>query len=364
MQASAALTRADAARASAHTQAPQSVARVDAPQQKPRYGWVDLAKGVSIVLVVLLHTTNFMVGRGLADPIWHEFNAYAQPIRMPLFFFVSGLFVTSAMSKPWGEVLRRRVAPLVYIYVLWTLLRFLYFTFLPETSGTAEAAYWWKPLEAALRPDSGMWFIYALAVFTVAARALRSVSPPTQLAAAVALAVVSPELEFDSWAWHNMLSYFVFFLLGAYLAPLAHRVATGSTVPRMAAVVAIFAGVSMIFRDSDVLRSYTIATIALSMLGLVTGVLLMGRIGELRVLEPLRWLGRRTLPVFLMHEIVLGTVIAGLLGIGVGLAVGQRIPAGPLVVTAIAVAASVGIHRVVLRARQPWLFTLPDRFLR
>ena len=329
---------------------------------KPRHGWVDLAKGVCIVLVVLLHTTNFMVGRGLADPIWHEVNSFAQPVRMPLFFFVSGLFVTKALTMSWTDVLRRRVAPLVYIYALWTVLRFWYFTLFPETSGTAEAAAWWKPLEAAVRPDSGMWFIYALAVFTIAARALRDVAPVTQIAAAGALAVVSPRLEFDSWAWHSMLSYLVFFLLGVYLAPFAHRVAAGSTVPRAMYAVGLCAVASLIYRDSDV-GEYTVATVALSIIGLAAGVMVMGRFGEARILEPLRRLGRNTLPVFLMHEIVLGTVIAGLVAVGLDLAVGQRIPAGPLVVTAVAVAVSIGVHRLTLLLRQPWLFTIPDRLM-
>ncbi|XGU20578.1 acyltransferase family protein [Rhodococcus sp. 3Y1] len=132
-----------------------------------RVDWVDLAKGISIALVVLLHSTNFLVTRGLAAGIWNDINAVAEPIRMPLFFLTAGLFAHKVTSLPWATVIRRRVLPLAYLYLMWTVLRFVFFSAFPATAGTDETSSPLNLITALVVPTSGLWFLYALAVYTV-----------------------------------------------------------------------------------------------------------------------------------------------------------------------------------------------------
>ncbi|NLU82748.1 acyltransferase family protein [Rhodococcus sp. HNM0569] len=325
---------------------------------RPRYAWVDVAKGACIALVVLLHATNFMVGREMADPRWSDFNALLQPVRMPLFFLASGLFLAKTLALPWRAVLARRVVPLVYVYVLWTFLRWAYFTLFPATSGTAEAGSIWKPIRAMVIPDSGMWFIFALAVFTVAARALVHVPTVVQLVGTAVLSVASPYLAFDSWTWHNMAGLFVFFLLGAYAAVHAHAVAAVATPVRAATALLVFVCGYTLVRDT-VASSSSLAHFGLTLVGLVAGILVAATLARYRFTEPLQQLGRRTLQVFLLHEIAFGTLVAVLTVAGLDLVDAQRIPLGPVVVTAFAVAASLTAHRVAMRCGLRWLFTKP-----
>ena len=67
----------------------------------PRAGhiaWFDYAKGICIMLVVMMHSTlgvgEAFAARGLApEGFMHWVVAYAKPFRMPDFFMLAGLFL-------------------------------------------------------------------------------------------------------------------------------------------------------------------------------------------------------------------------------------------------------------------------------
>ena len=61
-----------------------------------RVGWPDVAKGVCIILVVLWHVVTkhaiAVAGAGPVTDAWATLNAQLLPLRMPLFFLISGMF--------------------------------------------------------------------------------------------------------------------------------------------------------------------------------------------------------------------------------------------------------------------------------
>ena len=92
-----------------------------------RLGWADIAKGASIVLVVLHHATtkqyDLSVPAHLAPiaDVWTTLTHALKPVRMPLFFLVSGFFAAKAVHRPWPSV-TRRISTSAYLYVVWLLL--------------------------------------------------------------------------------------------------------------------------------------------------------------------------------------------------------------------------------------------------
>ena len=57
-------------------------------ESKPRIDWVDYAKGICIILVVLMHA-NGGVEKLLGTETWFNgFIAWAKPFRMPDFFLI------------------------------------------------------------------------------------------------------------------------------------------------------------------------------------------------------------------------------------------------------------------------------------
>ncbi len=58
-----------------------------------RLAWVDIAKGICILLVVMMHS---VIGTGTAlggEGFLHPVVAFAKPFRIPDFFLLSGLFL-------------------------------------------------------------------------------------------------------------------------------------------------------------------------------------------------------------------------------------------------------------------------------
>ena len=72
--------------------------------QKSRLDWVDGAKGISIILVVMMYSV-FNVGQD-ADGIglFHYVIGFATPFRMPEFFLISGLFLSQVIDRDWRGI--------------------------------------------------------------------------------------------------------------------------------------------------------------------------------------------------------------------------------------------------------------------
>lgn len=68
-----------------------------------RFEWVDNAKGIGIVLIVYLHVINGLdaafYGRVTENQFWGYSQSLIRTFHMPLFFFLSGLFVNTSISK-------------------------------------------------------------------------------------------------------------------------------------------------------------------------------------------------------------------------------------------------------------------------
>src|ERR1700739_5073479 len=89
-----------------------------------RIDWVDYAKGICIVMVVMMHS---VLGVELAagqTGFMHLVVIVAKPFRMPDFFLISGLFVSVVIDRDWRTYLDRKVVHFAYFYVLWVTIQF------------------------------------------------------------------------------------------------------------------------------------------------------------------------------------------------------------------------------------------------
>lgn len=85
---------------------------------KVRMDWPDVAKGLSILGVVLLHVS--MAIPGGKDSFLAEVNHFLDPLRMPLFFLVSGFFSVKVLSMSFEQLFKRRLWFFLVPYLLWT----------------------------------------------------------------------------------------------------------------------------------------------------------------------------------------------------------------------------------------------------
>src|SRR4051795_5318870 len=89
-----------------------------------RIDWVDYAKGICIVMVVMMHS---VLGVELAagrTGFMHFVVMFAKPFRMPDFFLISGLFLSVVIERDWRTYLDRKVMHFAYFYVLWVTIQF------------------------------------------------------------------------------------------------------------------------------------------------------------------------------------------------------------------------------------------------
>ena len=98
-----------------------------APASVPsRVDWVDYAKGICILLVVMFHTVNHYEA-AVGDEGWMRWIVdFSKPFRMPDFFLIAGLFLSRTIDRDWRSYLDKKVVHFAYFYVLWLAIQFFF----------------------------------------------------------------------------------------------------------------------------------------------------------------------------------------------------------------------------------------------
>ena len=126
-----------------------------------------MTKGLTILLVVVMHSING-VEKYLGSEGWmHPILAYATPFRMPVFFAVAGLFAARAIVKEWPVFLDKKFFHFGYFYFLWMTIEFIFKApFFVQQFGTHETgALLSAVFRAALRGRCGL-SICCLSIFS------------------------------------------------------------------------------------------------------------------------------------------------------------------------------------------------------
>lgn len=327
---------------------------VGTPRDPGRIAWVDVARGIAITLVVLFHAGMFAVPTGLAPAWWTDLNLAFALLRMPLFFLLAGALAVGALRRPWRALWTTRLAVLVWVFVLWTVLRFLYYRVMPEPIELNQSS-WIDLVLSVVRPSNGLWFLFALVVFLVITKlASGQVARLVVLGVAIGCSLLlHSEFTTGNVAYDGILRYYVFFLAGVMfrgrLLVLVERLSPLATAGLFAAFVAGLALRAVTGVAVDVATALPVAAAgALAMLGLARMISperpgVAGALGR-----PFAHLGSRTLQVYVTHVLVLSAITSALLVAGttpLAGAVAALAPVLPLLMAALAVGASLVIAR-------------------
>lgn len=197
--------------------------------------WVDYAKGLCIILVVMMHST-LGVGEAMhGTGALHEVVAFAKPFRMPDFFLISGLFLARVIDRDWLTYTDRKVVHFAWFYVLWVAIQFAFKApaalLHGDTAALAPFAMAW------IEPFGTLWFIYLLPVFFVTTKALRNVSTPVLLGLAAALEIAPIH---TGWTLvDEFAGRWVYFLIGYLFAARVFALAEGAARRPLAAVAVL-----------------------------------------------------------------------------------------------------------------------------
>jgi uncharacterized membrane protein YcfT len=146
------------------------------PAAAGRVEWVDYAKGICIVMVVMMHSVLGVEAAAGQTGFMHGLVMFAKPFRMPDFFLISGLFLSVVIRRDWRTYLDRKVVHFAYFYVLWVTIQFGFKApaFAAETTWAHVGLLY---LGSFVEPFGTLWFIYLLPVFFVVTKATRSIPP-------------------------------------------------------------------------------------------------------------------------------------------------------------------------------------------
>jgi uncharacterized membrane protein YcfT len=338
---------------------------VRAAESRDRLLWPDVAKGACIVLVVLWHVIwkHYEQVHWHVDPSiprgWALLNDQLTPIRMPLFFTISGMFAVGAIGRSWRTLLRSRLLRFLVLYVLWVLIETVVLRLTPDFP-TARAT---DPVQLAAEltvSPTNLWYLLALGLYFPLAKACRRVPMVWLLAAAAALAVAAAShLIPNAGNRWQVLQNLVFFLAGSRLAPLLHGLADRPVRGRLALLIAGSATASGLLAALHA-QAWPGAQTAVSAAAAVTGICAAGAVARRfpRIARPVASLGRRTLPVYVLHLPLLAALDALVRPVVQRVAAGSTVLAAvePAVLAALVVALSLAAHRLLLTARLRRLF--------
>lgn len=175
-----------------------------------RIAWVDALKGFAILMVVLGHILQrFYSDDTLAVRFIYSFH-------VPLFMFLSGyvsykIFAWNSLEKRFWQLIVPFFSAIVLDYLIYHISQL-------SIGGLCDYI-----VSIILRPDKGLWFLWALFFINILFVGCRKVASAVSvderivvLGAAGILNLVELLTRFELFGYHWIAWYFIFFAIGAY----------------------------------------------------------------------------------------------------------------------------------------------------
>jgi uncharacterized membrane protein YcfT len=335
-------------------------------EQANRLQWVDMAKGLSILLVVMMYSA-FSTGEDTGGTgVLHWIIGFATPFRMPEFFMISGLFLSMVIGRDWKRYADRRVVHYFYFYVVWALIHIIFKEALIARDPVTALNYiaW-----AIIEPYGVLWFIYMLAVFSAATKLLHDLRAPHWAVLAVGAILQMSTVHTGSYVVDQFAAYFVYFYAGYALAPHIFKLADWAGRNTMLAIGAlvVWAAVetALVFSPGFVVAPGAITMglaalpgvhLALAIIGTLALCVLAVLLSKLAFMDWLRWLGSKSLIVYLVFVLPMGIIRTVLIKLDIV----SDVSAISIITMAFAVIAPLVLYWIVERTGWgKFLFTRP-----
>jgi len=319
-----------------------------------RIAWVDYAKGVGIILVVVGHTLRGLQKTPVHVPGWEFADAWIYAFHMPLFFFLAGLFVEHSCRGSLGQFIDGKARRILWPYFVWTILQES-FRHLVGSSPLGIAELW----TIIYRPVMQFWFLYVLFLLLVLYAAWRKAGGPWQWFVALAFALnlsLAFGANFGPWGViYQMWINIPYLALGVLVSFLGGTDRVGAS--RVAVLAALALGgysiiaVAVYFHVSGLKA----CIVPLAAAGIFSSVALSGCLARWRPAAGIATLGVLSLEIFVAHTIFASSFRQALLAVGIHSAA-LHLAGG----VAIGLAGPVILHALCKRFHMLFLFSLPS----
>ena len=276
-----------------------------------RLHWADSAKAIAVILVVLYHVSPTALGWMLeesnqASTYTSALSQRLSPVRMPLFFLVSGLLSRRAVQRSWSTEIPKKVLNLFWVFFFWTLFYAGFYVVAMDLTGIQRL----RPFVWSINFDGAYWYLPMLAIFFIVSKALRRVNVLWILLGALLLRMlaVNPFMA-EGFIFFDLgttilrfMTFFMWYAVGLFGVKTVDLLVNASKYLWIPAIT-IYAYIGLFAYPEDLGKLYSLA---LSVVGIVA------MLGVVQILVMSRWLRKlfryvagRTLPIYLFHALIL-----------------------------------------------------------
>jgi len=272
-----------------------------------RLDFIDIAKGIGILLVVYGHAL-----RGLASALLVrqdsalfivDYVIYA--VHMPLFFVLSGLFFETSLTKAPTRFWRGRVKTIAYPYLLWSLLQGSIQVMMSGSGATNTALGWDRLVTILWAPISPFWFLYALLVANILAALVRNA--PQVIVIGTAFLAFFASLALPAYPVLNDIAYgFVYFFVGIMLG--RRGIAAVGQHARIVwlPAFAVFLALALGLYALDVPERLPIPAALAGLVALTGASVMLAERAPSILRDALLILGSCSMGIYLLHILVIG----------------------------------------------------------
>lgn len=250
-----------------------------------RLAWLDEARGLAIVLVILMHADNISERLGLEtlpalDPIWSGLAL----VRMPLLLLLSGFLLSKSLRKSAKEFLYGKWALILWPYIVWVGIRHI-----PEF-GTIPV---WDP--EVWFAAGYLWYLFYLFIYYLIAL----------IASRLRISNLTIALTLWALSWFNLFFsefafYGVFFFLGATI----WKRWPGARLPQSVAYyvsVGLVAALSLFANGIWGPQMHLGATVIFAVAPIFLLLMILQRCSGANVLAPFSFVGQNSIVYYAAH---------------------------------------------------------------
>jgi uncharacterized membrane protein YcfT len=200
--------------------------------------WINHIKGLCICLVVIYHSVITFYPHlkalppGLSEYVaksWIYLNLYLAPFRMPVFFFISGYLIHRYIEQvKWRDCIDKRIWSIFYVLALWGVLQWLGITLINQwlapdlvRNPASNAAYSETVMQfvvSMIKASTSLWYLYALLVYFMVFKLLRTFKVPV-LIALLGINIVISFMPLPWWGMNSIVRNMFYYGLGAWFGP-------------------------------------------------------------------------------------------------------------------------------------------------
>lgn len=274
---------------------------------KMRLNWVDNAKGIGILLVVLGHAFQGVID---SEGLTNTSNIYfikelIYGFHMPLFFLLSGLFYFSFQKKNIKQALFSKLYGLIRPYFIWAFITAVIMQLGSRytNAGLGITDFFKSPIV----PFSQLWFLYVLFFMFILTRILLlKLNLKMLWIVSFIFLLLNPFLP-NIWIIKNLSFNFFYFISGYVLMENKYIKERIFKIMDIKISLLLFTIMNILFYfivKSDYVTIYSFYKLILP----ISGILLVLNISEQFKSKFIAYLGKNSMPIYVMHLIILAVV--------------------------------------------------------